>query len=248
MDDALTSPIGQATMSSGILSAVRYHRYIYRSLAAHLGLRVWEIGSGYGQYTDMLLAEKRAVLASDIDRALLDKLRSRIAAKGTEIDYRYVDLCAPETIAECLAWKPDSILCLNVLEHIADDHGCLRSICEGAPSGVRAVFLTPAHQALFGFMDSEAGHFRRYTRSSLRMAFEGAGWRVQKDFYLNPVGGAGWFVRNRLLPPASKNLNDPAVNRDIELFDRYFLPISRALEPLTGSFFGQSVVVIAEKR
>jgi hypothetical protein len=238
-------PIGRSTMSSGILSAHRYHRHIYDTVSPYLTARVWEIGSGYGQYSEMLLAEGRELLASDIDGDLLEKIKTS-NCENPRFSGRRIDLYDRETIAGCAAWAPTSIVCLNVLEHIERDSECLRWIRECCPAGVTAVFLTPAFQALYGFMDKEAGHFRRYTRRTLSAAFTDAGWTIRRSFYVNPIGGLGWYVRNRLSPPASGDLNDPAVNRDIEVFDKYFLPVSRALEPLTSRVFGQSVVVVAQ--
>lgn len=240
-------PIGRATMSSGITAATRYHSYLYSSLRRYLGPRVWEIGSGYGQYTAMLLDDDRAVLASDIERKFIAEIQKRFPGRDpSSLSGAYIDLNSEETVAQCLSWRPDSVLCLNVLEHIGEDCRALSWIRSHAQAPLTAVFLTPAHQLLFGFMDEEAGHFRRYTRRTLSRAFKDAGWDVQKSFYLNPVGAVGWFVRNKVFPPASRSLDDPKVNNDIEIFDRYLLPVTKAVEPATRAIFGQSVVVVAK--
>ncbi len=234
-------------MSSGIVHAVRYHRHLFERIKPFIGSRVWEIGSGFGQYTRMLLEAERQVLASDIDRDLLGRLAAELAGAHQRMSCRYIDLGSRDAIAQCLQWQPDSIVCLNVLEHIRDDVQALRWIREESKGSLRAVFLVPAHKQLFGFMDEQAGHFRRYTRDDLSAAFTNAGWRTIDSFYLNPVGGVGWFVRNRIMPPASEDLDDPKVNRDIEIFDRYFLSISKLVERFTQRFFGQSVVVVADR-
>lgn len=232
-------------MSGALPEAVNYHRYLYERLRPDLGTKVWEIGAGHGQYTAMLLDDARRVLATDIDEEMVARLGARRQAAGGSLDVERVDLLDETTIAACAAWKPDSILCLNVLEHIDEDTRALEWIRRHVSAPCTAVFLTPAHPSLYGFMDSEAGHFRRYTRATLAAAFERAGWSVRRSFYLNPIGGLGWYVRSHLLPPPSRDLDDPRVNDDIRFFDRYLVGPTRALDAVFGRMFGQSVVVVA---
>lgn len=245
--DIVSQPTGRATMSSAIAQAGNYHRYLLGKALPFLGHKVWEIGSGYGQYTRLLLEHDFEVLASEIDNELRAELENLTGAVQGLYTAR-IDLNDPQSIKECGEWSPDSIICFNVLEHISDDVAAVRNIRESVPLGTRAVFITPAHAFLYGFMDKEAGHFRRYSRQSLRDTFTKAGWKVIKCIYLNPVGAIGWLFRNRLRPPASQSLNDPRVNKDIELFDRYLLPISQIVEPLTHYLLGQSVIIIAENK
>lgn len=238
-------PTGNQTMSSALPRAACYHRYILDRVAPYLGQRIWEVGCGNGQYTPMLLENDREVLATDIDRELLQGVERQRLRFGRRLDVEYVDLCAEDTIRECGRWNPDTVLCLNVLEHIERDVDCLQWIRQAVRPTTQAVFLTPALPFLFGFMDDDAGHFRRYTRRSLARAFDSAGWRVGRAFYMNPVGGVGWFVQNRLLPRGDQHLDSPSVNASIEVFDRYCVPLTRLLDPLCARVFGQSVVVTA---
>lgn len=237
-------------MSSGMALAGNYHRYLFAKLGPFLHGRVWEIGSGYGQYTRLLLEHGHDVLASDIDDELLGRLQSSglKAEFGSRLETVRIDLnSAAEIRGGSEWWNPDSILCLNVLEHIEDDVACIGAIGAVVRAETTAVFLCPAHQRLYGFMDSEAGHFRRYTRRTLAAAFARNGWSIVSSFYLNPIGALGWYVRNKLAPPASESIDDPRVNADIAFFDRYVLPISRMLDPLTAKLFGLSAVVVARK-
>lgn len=240
------SPTGASTMSSGLPYAQNYHRYLFETLKPYCGKRVWEIGSGYGQYTRMFLEEEYSVLASDIDRDGLSELES-LKNEFDSVDARYVDLNDSSTIYDCASWKPDTIFCLNVLEHIDKHMAALSAIHQAVPDASRAVFLTPAFQMLFGFMDSDAGHFRRFTRKTLSSSFESAGWKVEKSFYLNPIGGVGWFVRNRILPSKGLHLDSDEVNRDLAFFDKYCVKPTEFLEVVTQKVFGQSVVVVATK-
>jgi len=64
--------------------------------------------------------------------------------------------------------------------------------------GGRAIILVPAVPALFGSLDQELGHHRRYTRRTLRDRMEQAGFRVERTFYFNLLGTIGWWVNARL--------------------------------------------------
>ncbi len=233
-------------MSSAMPGALNYHRYLYQRLFPFLGSCVWEIGCGYGQYTRMLLNDGRSVVASDIDNDLLADLQANVRTGPDRLTVRWVDLSAAEHVSLPPDRPVDTVLSLNVLEHIRDDVAALRYIRSVVPTGTRAVFLTPAFEALYGFMDRDAGHFRRYTRGSLSAAFRDAGWRVRRSFYLNALGGLGWWVRSRVLRPPSASLDSPEVNADIAFFDRYCVPVTRVLDLALHPFFGQSVVVVAE--
>lgn len=235
-------------MSSSITKAENYHRFLYETIKPHFGERIWEIGSGYGQYTKMLLDDGYDVLASDIDRELLSLLPGlRPSAPPEKYDCRFIDLYSEEEIRNCIRWEPDTIISLNVLEHIERDVAALKWLHHYAKAGTRIAFLTPAHEALYGFMDKEAGHFRRYTRATLEMAFKAAGWKVDRSFYLNPIGGIGWLIRNRILTSQTCSLDSDEVNSDIVFFDKYCVTPTKFLGWFTRAFFGQSVLVMGHK-
>lgn len=239
---------GRATMSSAMPSAVRYHKYVYSRIRPHLGRRVWEIGCASGYYTRLILEDGRSVLATDSDVEMLRETQQSCAAFAECcLDTRQIDLTVEADLAACAAWQPDTVVCLNVLEHINDDRASLAFLSKHAAVETRAVFLVPAFPALYGFMDAEAGHYRRYTASALTALFVETGWCIERACYINALGGLGWFVRNRLRPSPGRSLDDPEVNRDIRIFDRYCIPPTRCLDLLCSRFFGQSLIVVARK-
>ena len=62
---------------------------------------------------------------------------------------------------------PDSIVYINVLEHVEDDQTELRMAHSVLASGGRLLVFVPAHEWLMSRFDRKLGHFRRYTRESL---------------------------------------------------------------------------------
>lgn len=232
-------PQGAATMSPGMSSASRYARYLFDAMAPWLTAPVLEVGSGYGTYTGYLL-ERGPVLATDIDYASLQAIEQRFA--GRDLTARFIDLNDPGTVRACRPFQARSIFCSNVLEHIEDDVGALAALRDASATGCHACILVPAFEALYGYMDAQAGHFRRYTRRTLERSLADAGWTPVRSFYLNAIGGLGWWVNNRLLP--AKPLDAPRINNQLLFYDRFIVPVSRVVDRACRPWFGMSVVAI----
>jgi hypothetical protein len=98
---------------------------------------------------------------------------------------------------------------------------------------------------LYNELDRLAGHVRRYSVARMRTILSQHPVEIVRLDYMNPVGAVGWWA-NSLWRPNS--LDAPAINRQIRLFDRYAIPVSKALTPLFRSFFGQSLICIARRR
>ena len=135
----------------------------------------------------------------------------------------------------------DTAICINVLEHIEDDLLACRLTYEMLrPSGHFSI-VVPALPILYGTIDEAVGHFRRYTRGSLREVLEAAGFEVVRCRYMNCVGVPGWFLTNRILKQQSQS------TKQVRFFDTYVVPITRRIEALLPPPFGMSVVGIARK-
>ena len=170
-------PQGRATMSPAMEEMEAYPRYLYGLLAPALKncRRVWEIGVGHGQYTQLLLDDRFDVVATDISTECLQRLEERLAGRSGWCSVP-IDLTRPDSLLPVAAMGVDGVICLNVLEHLSDDVAALASIGQTVASGGVLGIVVPAFPSLYGPMDAQAGHFRRYTTGSLRMALERAGW------------------------------------------------------------------------
>src|SRR3974390_343011 len=148
----------------------------------------------------------------------------------------------------CISRLPTSgfraIVCLNVLAHIQDHGQAVKNLAQTLVRDGHLLVIVPALPMLYNDLDRLAGHHRRYRRNEFRELMVQAGLEPVRADYFNPVGGLGWWA-NRLMRHGS--LNDTAVNSQISLFDRWLVPISRGLDPVTRSVFGQSVLAIGRK-
>jgi SAM-dependent methyltransferase len=222
--------------------ATRYARYLFDSVSRWLTPPILEVGAGFGTYTDLLL-RRGQVIAADIDTDCLADLQARFAGR----DLRTVALDLNDHAAIRATGKLGfrSIFSTNVLEHIEDDAGALAALRAAAAPGATICLIVPAHPALYGYMDAQAGHFRRYTRRTLAAALRRAGWEVLKTFHLNALGGVGWWINQRLLP--ARRLDSPRVNAQLVLYDRALVPVARLTDVFFRAFFGLSVAAVGRR-
>ena len=193
-----------------------------------------EIGSGIGNLSSFLIDRERLVL-SDTREEYLDRLRKRFAQHPNVAVER---LYLPNEHGALAGQRFDTIICLNVLEHVEDDRGSLQAIRAMLLPQGRLVLLVPALPALYGTMDRALGHHRRYRRRALAALLRATGYTVAHIEYFNLAGVPGWWFAGRVLrrpmiPAGSLKLYDALV------------PLFR-LERLLPWRLGQSLVAIGE--
>jgi glycosyltransferase involved in cell wall biosynthesis len=213
-----------------------YNDWIWQGIAPYVGHRVLEVGAGIGNMTRVMYG-RDLIVATDLELPYLHMLRNRFARNPT-IEVHRLDLNSDD----CLALKHhefDTVVCLNVLEHIEDHEGALQRLYEVLMPGGRLALFVPADQKLFGTIDTQVGHFRRYSREELQQLMEAAGFAMEKITYQNIFGRFGWWLNGRVL----KRAHLPAGQSRI--FD-LFVPILRRLEPKNPSR-GLSLIAIGVK-
>lgn len=219
--------------------AVNYFNWQSRLALKPLGRRIVEVGCGIGNFTRTML-DRDLIIGLDIDENCIANHRARFAAHAHVQSY-VLDALDP-AFARLKNHQPDSVVCLNVLEHISDDLGTLRAFANILPAGGRAVLIVPAFMALYGPIDQRLGHYRRYTKASFRQTAEQAGFRALDLRYMNTVGFFGWWVNAKLIPRQEQS------EGQIEVFDKYLVPVLDRLESTVTPPFGQSVFAVLEKR
>ena len=209
-----------------------YNSWLFERVRPHLGRRVLDAGAGVGTFT-RLAAEGREVVAVEPDPELLPLLRARFEGRS---DVEVVD----GTIADVSGPPFDSIVCLNVLEHIADDVGTLRRFHNLLEPGGRLLLLVPAHPFLYGSIDRTVEHERRYTKGGLRAKLEEAGFDIAELRLVNPLGAAGWLVSSRVLK------REQVPEGPLKLYDK-LVPALRVLDKVDVGV-GLSVWAVARRR
>jgi SAM-dependent methyltransferase len=167
--------------------------------------RVLEIGSGIGNLTRALIQGRKRYAATDINAEHLARLKSRFEHRPN-LDVHFCDLTNPEDFKP-FSESMDTVICLNVLEHIKDDHTGLQNIFSALDHGGRAIVLVPEGQSVFGTIDEALGHERRYSEEELRLKMEAVGFIVERILKFNRVSRPAWFVSGRILKRRSLEWN-----------------------------------------
>ncbi|HMF10923.1 MAG TPA: class I SAM-dependent methyltransferase [Gemmataceae bacterium] len=233
-------PTGSATMSPGMRTADRYARYLYDCVKCWLNAPVLEIGCGFGTYTRLLLHHGQ-VICTDIDTTCLEHVQSRYT--GRDILAAKVDLNSAEEVRALGRFGARSVFSTNVFEHVEKDEEAFRALRSAVTPDAKLCLVVPSHPRLYGYMDEKAGHFRRYTRCSVAQTLAAAGWRVRRTFYVNALGGLGWWFNHQFLRP--KPIDSPSINNQLLIYDRLLVPLARMTDWMWRRVFGLSVVAIA---
>jgi len=215
--------------------ARNYIAWQRRLVSPELGQRVIEVGCGIGNFTQLLL-DREFVAAVDIEPACIARLRERFPGL-------YAEACAPGSVAfaQLARFAPDSCVCLNVLEHIEDDRAALAAMASVLVPGGMIVLLVPAFPALYGPIDRNLQHARRYSRGSLVTLARACGLEVRRLRYVNFAGFFGWWMNAHLFRRQVQS------RTQIEIFDRYIVPWLSRLEASVPPPFGQSLFAVLRK-
>jgi SAM-dependent methyltransferase len=232
-------PTGDETYSSAMADAANYMSWILGAFGPYLRSPILEIGVGHGSYAKQL-KELGPYIGVDIDADSVAEARKRFP----DLEFEVADITDTSFREQLAPRGLESIICLNVLEHIEDHQSAVDSLAGTLQPGGHLLVIVPALEALYNDLDRLAGHHRRYRRDQMQELMGNAGLEVVKTDYFNSVGGLGWWV-NRL--KRHNSLNDNAVNAQITFFDKWLVPISRGIDPITRSFFGQSVIAVGRK-
>lgn len=225
--------VGLATLER-MAAATRYNRWMFERLRPWVGRRVLEIGAGIGTMS-AFFADRERVVLTDTEPEYLRRLRERFADQP---HVTVAELRLPAVHPRLVAERLDTVVCLNVLEHIEDDRGALGAMRTLLQPRGRLVLLVPALGLLYGALDEALGHYRRYVPRDLSARLGEAGFRVRHLEYFNLAGAPGWWfagrvLRRRLLPVGALRSYDALV------------PLFR-LESLLRWRIGQSLIAIGE--
>jgi glycosyltransferase involved in cell wall biosynthesis len=218
--------------------ARKYNRWLLSRFRRYIGNRVLEAGSGIGTLTDYL-TDRHRLVCLDYEPFYLRMLRLRF---GPLENFRaeHFDLTELMAYDWLLQERFDTIICVNVLEHLRNDLGVLHKFDEILVPGGHLILLVPHSRSLMSPMDVSLGHYRRYERAELANLVNQAGFDVVDLFGFNRLGGLGWFVVNRLLGRKSHSA------AQLRWFDR-LMPIVKICEYLLP-FKHVSLICVAHKR
>jgi 2-polyprenyl-3-methyl-5-hydroxy-6-metoxy-1,4-benzoquinol methylase len=215
-------------------TALWYNRWTFEKCKSKIHGNILEIGCGIGTFTEALIPYGN-VYAIDRNSKNLAVARSRWKQKATfavgNIETGHIPFPLPFY---------NTIICMNVLEHIKDDTKALIHMVRLLKTNGTLILLVPIHPFLYGTIDRAIGHFRRYHEYTIMRLVHINGLNVITKRRINCIGAIGWFFSSRVL-------RRPHVNSRSILFFNAVAPFFLSLEDMHEPPFGTSLLVIAKK-
>ena len=175
--------------------APRFTKWMADVIRPYVGEKVLEIGAGTGNLTIQLIP-RTLYWVSDVNPLYLNYLE-RVRLDRPYMEVGFTDGEKSESFPK--ETKFDTVICLNVVEHLADDLTALTNFREVLEDHGRAIILVPCGPWLFGSLDEVLGHHRRYTRKQLTDLVEKAGFQLERMLEFNRIGVIAWWLNARLL-------------------------------------------------
>lgn len=214
-------------------------RLILKQFDHLLGMNILEIGAGLGQISSMLVKNGRLITSLEPDPKLCTQLEASTQSLGVR--------SFPSTLEQALSSnqisrdeKFDSIVIVNVLEHIENDIQELQIAKDVLSPDGKIIIFVPAMPSLYGSMDAISGHFRRYRRTELEAVVRAAGLETKSMHYFDPIGVLPYWLSYRVLNRQTLGTSSVA------LYDKVIIPMSIFLSRLIRSRgLGKNLIMIA---
>lgn len=227
--------------------ASNYHSWILEIFKPYLGAHIVEVGAGIGAFSELILTQHDCKTLSLVEpsesmyQRLKVHVRQLVDSGVVTVDmYQSTFVEAANLIKS--EQPPDSIIYVNVLEHISDDEGELETVRRTLSESGRVFIFVPALKWLFSPFDERIGHVRRYSKSELEQKLRRAGFKILRSSYFDFPGIAPWWLIYCLMRSVTM---DPQA---VRFYDQFIIPTVRRIESVVTMPIGKNLIAIAEKR
>jgi len=212
-----------------------YNKWIFDSFRPYIGKNVLEIGCGIGNITRYLVTACETLIGIDTSETFLKHLK---------IDHPDLELynfdVSDAGITKLSDKNIDTVVCINVLEHIKDDVATLQNMFNLLKPEGHLLLFVPALDFLYNVIDKNVNHYRRYNRKDLIKKLESVGFKITKSYFSNYIGVFGWFINGNIFRRKDFPVLQPI------LFDK-LVPIISKMEKCVKLPFGMNLIIIASK-
>jgi SAM-dependent methyltransferase len=243
MDSDTVRPVASESFAysgtelDSMAQAKNYYPWILRYFLPRIGRQVIEVGAGVGTLAEYLLAARPASEFVLIEPAanLFPALQVR---HGNNPRVRVLQGTVEEHASNLVA---DSVVMVNVLEHVADDQLCLRTLFDVLRPGGTLLLFVPALPWIYGALDRAFGHYRRYTKPEFAGKLQHAGFHIEQLRYMNLPGVAAWYFAGKILRQTTLRPGS------VRFYDHWVVPWWSKLEGKWAPPVGQSLLAVAVK-
>jgi hypothetical protein len=224
----------QSEVLEGLAMAKNHRKWFVAFATPYLGDEPIEVSAGLGDYAAEWLVHAPRMTLTEADPGRLVALKERFAG-NPGVTVRELLLPSEETA------RHSAVVSYNVLEHIRDDIGALRTMRSLVRPGGHVIIVVPAFPFAMSPADIATGHVRRYTRRTMRAAMTQAGLEIDTLRYANSLGLIGYYVSTSLLRQT------PGPGPMVKFYDSVVAPATRLIERVVRPPFGQSVLAIGRR-
>ncbi|MEP7108361.1 MAG: class I SAM-dependent methyltransferase [Ferruginibacter sp.] len=233
-------PLGLQTLQL-FASVPEFNKWLFQSVSPFCSGNILETGSGIGNISQCLLSHFEKISLSDLREEYCEILKQKFGAYQNLQGIYSIDLSSPdfEKSYSRLINKFDTVIALNVIEHIYDDSLAIINCKKLLTRQGQLIILVPAYQNLYNSLDNMLKHYRRYNKNRLENLLQGQGMNLIHARYFNFAGIFGWWFTGNVL----KSKVIPGYL--LKIFNK-LIPLSRILDRLIFYRSGLSVIVIAQ--
>jgi len=219
--------------------AGNYNKWIYQTIKPFLGKRILEVGCGIGNMSQFLV-DNELLIGIDISTEVLDVIKEKFK-KTNNIDFFKYNVTDENLAVDLKQYNFDTIVLINVLEHIKNDMQALINCSKMLLPGGKIIVFSPAFQSFFGSIDKADLHFRRYAKNDIVKTMESSGFKVKKVFYKDMFAVPLWLFHGKVL-------RTPTHPKGQMSFFDMFVPFCAFIEKILPPLIGLSIVCIGEKK
>lgn len=236
-----TDNTGNETLNV-IADADKFNSWMYQTIKSYTYDSILEIGSGIGNISKYFILNNYSITLSDIDEFYLNSLKNDFPDRNNVKGFLSIDLQKKNFQTEYKKLKEsfDTIIMLNVLEHLENDGYAIENCRYMLKENGTFIILVPAYSFLYSRMDKELNHFRRYTAKSLKRKIVDGDFFIKNSFYFNFLGIFAWLYgkmfRIKVLP-----------SLEMSFFNK-LVPLGKVLDKIVFKKIGLSIIVVAKKQ
>ncbi len=220
------------------LKAVRgpfVNHWIFETIKPFVGNDIIEAGCGIGNLSEMML-NKTSLTCVDIDPLFIELISRRFSHLE---NFTAIQHDITQAAGEKLKNKPDTVICLSVLELVENDRQAIKNFYDVLQPGGNLILMVPQHASLYSKLDKRFGHLRRYDKKGLSEALTDAGFEVRIEQDFNRLGYLGWLV-------FSKILQEKEMPNSLMWLFNHLLPVVKRVDVLPF-IPGVSIIAVARK-
>lgn len=221
----------------------RYSQWMYNIYSDYVGTSVFDVGAGVGRMVDFYIEDANRVVATDIFQEQVDYMRERFKR------YSYFKAEVVNILEDNLTeYKEnfDTVICINVLEHLLDDYKAVKNMKYILQSGGMLILMVPAFQKLYCKLDSNVNHYRRYDPGRLLDIAEKSGMVVVKHHYFNMLGIIPYWIKGKSRKGQNESFSLTLNKANSKIYNF----AAGVLEPIEKRFspkFGLTEVIVLKK-